>query len=100
MRMKIFFGEGKGRNNMEKESIFLQIRRKTEKEKDGNICRRKIYFCGGEVHVEGKRKKIFGEQKYFIYYYIITIYRVSQKKSTINNNNNKNNNNENNDYKN
>ena len=34
------------------------MRTKTEKEKEGNILRRKILFCGGE---EDRRRKMFGE---------------------------------------
>ena len=42
--------------------IFLWRRRKTEKDKEENICKRKInFFCGGE---EKRRRKTLGEGKY------------------------------------
>ena len=41
-------GERKGGNYLEKENTILWRRRKTEKENEDNIWRRKISFCGGE----------------------------------------------------
>ena len=69
--------------------ICLWRRRKTEKEKEGNIWRRKIYFfaeekksqkgkggkylekencnlCGGEQKRRRKRSKMFGEGEFFL----------------------------------
>ena len=42
------------------------MKRKTEKEKEKYIWRRKILVCGGEEKRRWKRREIFGEGKYFI----------------------------------
>ena len=49
---------GEGKKYLKKEKIFLQRKRKTEKEKEGNICRSEKYFCRGK-----ERRNIFGERK-------------------------------------
>ena len=64
-------GEGKGGKYLKKENIFLCWRRKTEKEKEENIGRRKISFFsveekngeekGGRYLVDGGEEKKDGQ---------------------------------------
>ena len=43
-----------------KNTFFLQRKRKTEKEREGNIWRKKILLCGGD---EERRRKIYWKRK-------------------------------------
>ena len=52
-------GEGKGGNHLEKENIFLQRRKETEKEE--YMWKRKISFCGREE----KERKYFEKENIF-----------------------------------
>ena len=47
---------------MEKKNIFLRRRRKSEKEKEENIWRRKISFCGGEE----RERRYFEQENFFL----------------------------------
>ena len=49
------------RKYLEKENIILERRRKTEKEKEENIWKRKVFYCEREEKQGRKRRKIFGE---------------------------------------
>ena len=80
---KVFFyipEKGRRGKYLKKEIIFLQRRRnrvryhgegkylrwKTEKEKEGNIYRKRLFLCRGEEKLRRERRKIFGEGKYFV----------------------------------
>ena len=52
--------EGKGEKYLEKEKNFFFRRRITEKEKEDNVWRRKIFFCEKK-----EKEEIFGKGKYF-----------------------------------
>ena len=51
-------GEGKGGKYLEKANFFAE-----EKEKEGNIRRRKIFFRGGEEEWKRKKTKISWRKK-------------------------------------
>ena len=48
---------------MEKKNIFLRRRRKSETEKEENIWRRKISFCGGEE----RERRYFERENIFLW---------------------------------
>ena len=53
-------GEGKGGKYLKKENIFLCWRRKTEKEKEENLWRRKIsFFFAEEMKMEKEKEEKF-----------------------------------------
>ena len=63
---KIFVGEetgGKGGKYLEKKKIIFGRRRRTEREKEANIWRRKEHFCGGEEKRRRKRRQISWRSK-------------------------------------
>ena len=51
------------RKYLEKGNIILERRRKTEKEKEENIWKRKVFYCEREEKQGRKRRKIFGGGK-------------------------------------
>ena len=61
-------GEGKAGKYFErKKYVFLRMRRKTEKEKEGNILRTKIFHCRGKQKQRRTRGEIIGEGKCIVY---------------------------------
>ena len=57
----------KGEKIFGEENIFFLRRRiKTDMEKEENIWRRKIYFCGGGVKRKGKRGKHLERESFYL----------------------------------
>ena len=56
----------KGEKIFGDENIFLCRRIKTDMEKEENIWRRKIYFCGGGVKRKGKGGKHLERESFYL----------------------------------
>ena len=68
MKKEHFFVEKKkkGEKIFGEENIFCVGEQKPEMEKEENIWRRKIYFCGGGVKQKGKGGKCLERESFYL----------------------------------